>query len=234
MTDCGACQQCIITYKIEQGAAFQNAEAFQSVMRQVLNLCANSSVSDQIVALQAQASRLAVIADNAIATAAAAANNTASTTMPASTASASEGSSADDATEPLNKTWIIGPVIGSVLGISTIFIVIYFTKRRQAQQFPSIYLPDIKAEDTDSEDSPQLSAALPAEREPPRELENNEVYELAAAEPVGNELNTPMQNMGKKDWPLPMTPLRTIFAMTELRDEREAKESQKHQTYYNP
>lgn len=30
---------------------------------------------------------------------------------------------------PLNRSWIAGPVIGSILGMGTVFVVIYFTRR---------------------------------------------------------------------------------------------------------
>ncbi|ESZ89987.1 hypothetical protein SBOR_9630 [Sclerotinia borealis F-4128] len=36
---------------------------------------------------------------------------------------------------PLNKSWIIGPIIGSLLGMSTVFIVIFFTRRKQHRDF---------------------------------------------------------------------------------------------------
>ncbi|KAK6597024.1 hypothetical protein H4I96_09676 [Botrytis cinerea] len=53
-------------------------------------------------------------------------NGTFNSTIPLTTASS---------TAPLNKTWIIGPVIGSLLGMSTVFIVIFFTRRKQHREF---------------------------------------------------------------------------------------------------
>jgi hypothetical protein len=53
------------------------------------------------------------------------------------------------------------------------------------------------------------------------------VYELPAVEPVGSELNTPMEARMREDWPaspygpLPLSPLPLLFAMSELRDQRE-------------
>lgn len=86
-----------------------------------------------------------------------------------------------------------------------------------------------------------------------RELESTEVHELAALEPVGSELNTPMEARPKirlggesireedegDEWamqsPLPLSPLPLLFAMSELRDERMGRsESLRHETYYHP
>lgn len=69
------------------------------------------------------------------------------------------------------------------------------------------------------------------------ELENTEVHELAAPEAVGSELSTPRDGHMDpiEEWPLPLSPLTQLFAMTELRDKRaENNNSLKHETYYNP
>jgi len=85
-----------------------------------------------------------------------------------------------------------------------------------------------------------------------KELDATEIYEMAAAEPVGTELNTPLEARprirlngdgtteedevgGEPSWPLPLSPLPALFAATELRDEKMGKsESLKHETYYHP
>lgn len=51
------------------------------------------------------------------------------------------------------------------------------------------------------------------------ELETHEIHELPAVEPVGSELSTPRDG-AIEQWRLPVTPLRALFAMTEIRDER--------------
>jgi hypothetical protein len=70
------------------------------------------------------------------------------------------------------------------------------------------------------------------------ELENREVHELPALEPVGSELNTPMEaRMREEDWPvspMPLSPLPLLFAMSEMRDERAGNVSPKHDTFYHP
>jgi len=143
--------------------------------------------------------------------------------------------------QPLNKSWIIGPVIGSILGVATVAIVIYFTRRKERRNALAIEAErDIKEEehheDDDSGESTQAKAQLHSESVEMRELENNEVHELPAAEPVGSELNTPRDGgMDPIDeWPLPLSPLPLLFAMTELRDERAGNNySPKHDTYYH-
>jgi hypothetical protein len=68
------------------------------------------------------------------------------------------------------------------------------------------------------------------------ELEANEVFELPALEPVGSELSTAFDDGATSilDWPLPLSPLPLLFAMSELRDERGGYNNlPKHETYYN-
>ena len=141
----------------------------------------------------------------------------------------------------MSKSWIIGPVLGSLLGVATVFIVIYFTRRKHRLETPATEVPkDITEEDDagdDSGESTQGSAQLHAESVEMRELENTQVYELPAPEPVGSELNTPRDGHMDpiEEWPLPLSPLPLLFAMTELRDERAGNNnSPKHDTYYNP
>ncbi|KAN0099315.1 hypothetical protein V8E51_013090 [Hyaloscypha variabilis] len=71
-----------------------------------------------------------------------------------------------------------------------------------------------------------------------KELESAEVHELPAIEPVGSELNTPMESrMREEDWPvstLPLSPLPLLCAMTEMRDARAGNMSPRHDTFYHP
>jgi hypothetical protein len=98
---------------------------------------------------------------------------------------------------------------------------------------------DIREDDDDagdSGDSTQGQSQLHSESLEMGELANNEVHELPAVEPVGSELNTPRDGTmdPKEEWPLPLSPLPLLFAMTELRDERAGNNnSPKHETYYN-
>lgn len=122
------------------------------------------------------------------------------------------------------------------------FIVIYFTrqKHRRDAVLALEATKDIREEDddvADSDESTRGNSQLHSESLEMRELETHEVHELPAVEPVGSELNTPRD--GTMDpieaWPLPITPLRAIFAMTEIRDERAGNnDSPTHDTYYNP
>jgi hypothetical protein len=146
----------------------------------------------------------------------------------------------DTRSQNVNKSWIVGPVIGSILGIATVAIVIYFTRRKQRRDEEAMVAEKTarvtEPEEDNSGDSTQGKPQLHSESVIPKELETHEVYELAAVEPVGSELNTPKD--GKMDpieeWPLPITPLRAMFAMTEIRDERAGNnESPKHETYYH-
>lgn len=66
----------------------------------------------------------------------------------------------------------------------------------------------------------------------PMELETIEVHELPALEPVGSELDGPTST---PEWPLALSPLPLLFAMTEMRDERGGhNNSPKHDTFYHP
>lgn len=161
------------------------------------------------------------------------------TAAPVATTSSSPNGT--ETTQPLNNSWIVGPVIGSVLGIATVAIVIYFTRRKQrkgAEVLGQDMEMDKKEpeEEDDSGESTEGKAQLHAEDIKPGELESTEIYELAAPDPVGTELNTPRDGMlnSEDEWPLPISPLPALFAMTEMRDEKEGTESPKHETYYNP
>lgn len=153
----------------------------------------------------------------------------------------------DETTQPLNKSWIVGPVIGSVLGVATVFIVIYYTRRKHLREAlfaleaaRAADIKDIKEEDDagdDSGESTQGLSQLHSEDVEMRELETHEIHELPAVEPVGPELSTPRdETMDPNEaWPLPVTPLRAMFAMAEIRDEKAGcNGSPTHDTYYNP
>ncbi|TGO63819.1 hypothetical protein BOTNAR_0095g00170 [Botryotinia narcissicola] len=138
-------------------------------------------------------------------------NATFNSTTPLTTAST---------TAPLNKTWIIGPIIGSLLGMSTVFIVIFFTRRKQHREFlfqqhllRSRHIPiDIEPyKNFGGLHSPASTsshysygdgylgtggkAQLHGESMEMRELQGREIMapvELPAREPVGSELLTPI------------------------------------------
>ncbi|KAF7852773.1 hypothetical protein EAF04_010892 [Stromatinia cepivora] len=121
---------------------------------------------------------------------------------------------------PLNKTWIIGPIIGSLLGMSTVFIVIFFTRRRQNREvlleqyhLRQRHVPiDIEPyKKLDGLYSPASTSShnsygdghlgtwgkvqLHGDSMEMRELQGKEVMapvELPAREPVGSELLTPI------------------------------------------
>ncbi|RDL38622.1 uncharacterized protein BP5553_02962 [Venustampulla echinocandica] len=141
----------------------------------------------------------------------------------------------------LSHTWIAGPVLGSILGVSTVLIVIYCTRRKQRREeweLGAVQPKEFRDDDSTAADSgkPQLHS----ECVPPKELDNSEVVlpaELPALEPVGMELLTPRDVTDKpeKEWPLPISPLPALFAEAEMRDERAGKsESPKHETFYHP
>jgi hypothetical protein len=73
----------------------------------------------------------------------------------------------------------------------------------------------------------------------PQEVENHEVHEMPANEPVGIELFAPLstplddEETPIQGWPLALSPLPLLFAMTEMRDEREGSATQ-HDTFYHP
>lgn len=137
-------------------------------------------------------------------------------------------------------------MIGSALGIATVAIVIFFTRRRQKNDREArerevgveLDKHDPEEDDDSSEASKVDKPQLHSEEVRPKELDVNEIYELASPEPVGSELNTPMTGTFRSvehEWPLPISPLPLLFAMTEMRDEKAARsESPKHATYYNP
>ena len=98
----------------------------------------------------------------------------------------------------LSQSWIAGPVVGSILGVATIFMVIYCTKRKQKREewelggvLPAKLLPRDEDEETMAlPGKPQLHS----ECIPRKEMENTQVIppvELPALEPVGTELLTP-------------------------------------------
>ncbi|KAB8292087.1 hypothetical protein EYC80_007832 [Monilinia laxa] len=120
---------------------------------------------------------------------------------------------------PLNKTWIIGPIIGSLLGMSTVLIVIFFTRRKQQREFllhqqllrhrhiPIDIEPYMKFSDLNSPASTSShnsygdgylgtgeKAQLHGVSMEMGELQGRELMapvELPAREPVGSELLTP-------------------------------------------
>jgi hypothetical protein len=86
------------------------------------------------------------------------------------------------------------------------------------------------------ENAPEVRLSVP-----PGELECSEIHELPAVEPVGSELLAPRDmpcgedGPVREEWPLPLSPLPLLFAMSELRDERAGlNESPKHETFYHP
>lgn len=95
-------------------------------------------------------------------------------------------------------------------------------------------------DDDESKHSEETTTESQPEAIPTQELENSEIIppaELPALEPVGSELNTPRdRSMAPiEEWPLPLSPLTLLFAMTELRDEKAGQsESPKHETFYHP
>ncbi|TEY57675.1 hypothetical protein BOTCAL_0209g00140 [Botryotinia calthae] len=138
-------------------------------------------------------------------------NDTFNSTVPLTTTSS---------TIPLNKTWIIGPIIGSLLGMTTVFIVIFFTRRKQHREFlfqqqllrsrhiPIDIEPYRKFGGLNSPASMSShnsygdvylgtggKAQLHGESMEMRELQGREIMapvELPAREPVGSELLTPI------------------------------------------
>jgi hypothetical protein len=155
------------------------------------------------------------------------------TTSPISSVSAGS-------TQPLDRSWIIGPVIGSILGLATVFVVVFFTRRKQRMDAGAAETPVKQLEDDDSNHSDEGKPQLHSESVAAQEMENTEVIppvELPALEPVGSELNTPKDGsmVPIEEWPLPLSPLTLLFAMTELRDERTGwSDSLKHETFYHP
>lgn len=235
-------------------------------MQEVLDLCLNTTVSTDIMALQSQASRLSMVGDyitskaGATTTSSLSPTNTSTPTPPA-IPTANTGGPASITPAPvapspspvptatpqvtatgqsLNKSWVIGPILGSILGIVTVAVVIYFTRRKHRKDEEAMVAEKTaQIKDSDEDDSGYSTQGAPqlhSESVIPKELETNEVYELAAVEPVGSELSTPKDGTFDpiEEWPLPITPLRAMFAMTEIRDERAGNNaSPKHETYYH-
>jgi hypothetical protein len=136
----------------------------------------------------------------------------------------------------LNRTWVAGPVIGSVLGVATVFAVIVCTPRNQRRRAKGTE-PAIEDLNGDSSHSTQGKAQLHADCVPARELGSCEIHELPVVEPVGSELHTPRDKTtteSGKEWPLPLSPLPLLFAMVELRDKRAGHNPPKHNTFYHP
>lgn len=115
--------------------------------------------------------------------------------------------------------------------MAIIITIIYFIRRkfvRAALAREQVENQAREKEESDDSGESQLGHV---------ELENTEVHELPAPEPVGSELNSPRDGHMDpiEEWPLPLSPLTLTFAMTELRDKREENNnSPKHETYYNP
>jgi hypothetical protein len=121
--------------------------------------------------------------------------------------------------------------------MSTVFVVIYFTRMKQQRAKKAEEALGVKEfNDNESENTEQGKAQLHSECVPVRELENTEVHELPAVEPVGMELHTPRSGTmeSPEEWPLPLSPVPLLFAQAELRDERTGRsESPKHETFYH-
>lgn len=87
---------------------------------------------------------------------------------------------------------------------------------------------------------PPEKAQLHSESRPTMatEVDNTQVYELPASEPVGSELSTPIgARMREEDWtltPLPRSPVALLFAQSEMRDQRLGDRSPRHNTFYHP
>jgi hypothetical protein len=226
-------------------------------MNTVLDLCKNTTVAPEIIALQDQASRLSLVGDYIFSTRTSSSSTShpvtptptpasttgfssaASSTTPAPFAqtspSVSQQTQSTTIDQPPSKSWIVGPVVGSVLGMLTVIIVIYFTRRKQRRDAREWNLGDKpkNLEDDDSGESTQAKPQLHSESLPAKELETNEVFELPAREPVGSELTTPAEERAT-DWPLPITPLRAMFVQAEWQDEKAGNDNApKHDTYYH-
>lgn len=288
INNCGNCQTCVLTYNLENGETAQ-AVQIQDGVAKILNFCENTTVSTIIQAYQSQANRVSSWAQ-ALATATGTSSSRLSsmsiTTIPTATGTAVSASSAtatgnqtainnayltptpsttpsNSSNPPLSHSWVVGPVAGSVLGMSTVFVVIFFTRRKQRRE--TLTVEDGPKPFHDTPDSPSTrsssaagddAAQLHSEAVEVRELETTEIYELADNEPVGSELNTPMaarprvrlngdgtteedEEGEEEQWPmrtpLPLSPLPALFAASELRDQRMGRsESLRHETYYHP
>ncbi|TAQ86097.1 hypothetical protein B7494_g5575 [Chlorociboria aeruginascens] len=235
----------------------------------VLGWCLNTTASDAVENLASQAQKISAIGEqlaskttmSAMATttsgAGSQAPNGVSTSTPTGESLTSTNSSdvtatgdntlqatdqsTTSATTPLNNSWIAGPVIGSILGIGTVFIVIYCTRRIQNRKMMIETQPKIfKIDDDAASQSTQRKAQLHADSVSVKELDNTEIrppVELPVPEPVGSELITPKLDSieATDDWPLPLSPLAALFAMTEMRDEKAGlDDSPRHDTFYHP
>lgn len=131
---------------------------------------------------------------------------------------------------------MVGPVVGSALGLMTVVLVILFTRRRQQRVYEA--RQDVKnGPEGEGKDNDDGRSQPPPEIVEPKELETFEIYEMPVPDPVGSELSTPRTGTFKSDgeeWPLPLSPLPMLFALTEMRDVKMGRsESPKHATYYN-
>jgi len=238
----------------------------EEILYEIINMCNDTAISADVVSLQSQASLLSAMG-KALATTtnpALASMTSGMNITPTPSASQTSSSSATSSNPsavvkptaaataesistptasasppaPLNPTWVSGPVLGSVLGISTVMIVIYFTRRRWRKKTAANKQPP-KEEfyDDASNHSQQSDSRRQSKPQPATELESIEVHELPVPEPVGSELSTPLDaRLHEEDWPvspLPLSPLPLLFAMTEMRDDRVGNVSPKHNTFYH-
>jgi len=254
LNDCKTCQQCIMKYQTEQGSKFQG-EIFQVILVNVLNLCSNSTSADVAAALRDQAAKLSNLGTRrttsgtdsptsvptpaASITTSPASIPTSPTSLITPAAVTPNALAQNSYNESSNIKWIVGPTIGSVLGLVALLAVVFFFRRKQSRGVETDPV-EIKKVDNESEfgesrvASPHPQPHIEEDVEP-KELETVEIYELPASEPVGAELHTPRDGkMDEGDWPLPMGALRAMFVETEMRDERMGDESPQHQTFYNP
>ncbi|KAH8820287.1 hypothetical protein F5884DRAFT_41623 [Xylogone sp. PMI_703] len=265
--DCSSCQQCILTYAVVTGMNNLTITLAREV-ELALNFCIDTSSGPQIMSLESQASRIALLTraptsssgverthtpaatttGSGNAASKGPADATAPPSMPASTSNSTPtGAHSTNNTGSLNRSWIVGPVIGSILGILTVVIVIFLTRRKyNRQQIVVISPPSTPVREfKDTHPRGSLSvgtgkAQLHSESIPVMELSNTEVIppiELPASEPVGSELSSPMDEKSESSEKLqiPMSPLTQLFAMSELRDQKMGvEEEKKHDTYYHP
>ncbi|EPE36422.1 hypothetical protein GLAREA_05760 [Glarea lozoyensis ATCC 20868] len=266
LANCGACQTCVLYYSIYNGTVPLLDEVISTLSAQ-LDRCDDSPVKAEVSAIASQVARISSYAALATKT-----ETSSSTITPAATNSVDSASQVADTTSgsatstgspaatntststaavgpgpKLSQSWIAGPVIGSILGMATVFVVIYCTRRKHIREEWELgnikEIPDEDQESTRPPPPPPPSddadkAMLHGDCVVPKEMANTEIIppvELPALEPVGMELLTPRSatdNM-EKDWPLPISPLPALFAMTEIRDERTGADSPRHDTFYH-
>jgi hypothetical protein len=130
--------------------------------------------------------------------------------------------------------------------MATVFAAIKYTKHKTRQERETgggMPANEFRKEEDEESTFSQGKPQLHSECIPRKEMENTEVIppvppvELPALEPVGMELLTLRDETDKpeKEWPLPISPLPALFAMTEIRDERTGTtESPQHKTFYHP